>query len=158
MYVKYASFLKPLSDAAHFKRGWLERYLVFRAFETKQHLTQTNAVYVKYASFWVSHNQKIAYSTRFYSCPSDSIGHRWKNIFEAYLSFRWKHFIGLRWNAILGPTVKPKHDFLSSLENRSLRWNPLDSIHVHRNPMGTDGGIHVINLLTSGELNHSHSR
>lgn len=84
---------------------------------------------------------------------------------------------------ILGPAVKPKHDFgksiipmedtgfytwpsdtdgkhfrglsltykldLSPSENRSVRWNPLNSIRVHRNPWGTDGRVRIINLLTS---------
>lgn len=94
--------------------------------------------------------------------PSDTE----ENIFEAYLSFRWKHSIlfvmiaihRTLTDTILGPTIKPKHDFVTSSENRSLRWNPLDSIRVHRNPQGTDGRIHVINFLTSGVFNHYHFR
>lgn len=104
-------------------------------------------------------------NTGFYSYPSDSLGHRRKHFRGLpIISMETLHSIRDDRNPSdsdgynLGPTIKPKHDFHTSSENRSLRWNPLDSIRVHRNPQGTDGRIHVINFLTSGVFNHYHFR
>lgn len=43
-------------------------------------------------------------------------------------------------------------------ENWSLWLNPLDAIHVHQKISDTDGRIHIINLMTSGVINHDHSQ
>ena len=119
-------------------------------------------------------------------CPSDYIGHLWKTFSRSTLklytfffcllsvpnwSFPWKTLDSIygHWNPSDSDSTQfwglPSTStwFFSKVshslsENWSLRVNPLDAIHVHQKISDTDGRIHIINLMTSGVINHDHSQ